>query len=62
MAELATILLREPPREQVILKMIAFLGRYGRQPASEVLRLPITFVIGLMREVGELMKDEKPEA
>lgn len=61
LAELALILQREPPREQVIIKMVAFLGRYGRQPASEVLRMPITFAIGLMREVGELMKDEKPE-
>lgn len=61
LAALAQSLAREPPREQAICRMVAWLGRYGRQPASDVMRMPIRFALGLMENVAEFMKDEMPE-
>lgn len=61
LAMLAHALAREPPREQAIIRMVAWLGRYGRQPASEVLRMPIKFALGMMEQIAEFIKDEMPE-
>lgn len=39
--------------------MVAFLGRYGRQPRSEVMAMPITEAYALADEVNQMLKDEK---
>lgn len=52
---------KQAPREQMIIDMVAFLGRYGKQPADVVMRMPITFALRLMTAVAQLVKDEQPE-
>ena len=37
---------------------MAFLGRYGHQQASTVMQLPISEVMMLAEEVGQLIKEE----
>ena len=44
-----------------ILKQVAFLGRYGHQPANVVLHMPMQDVIAMADAVAELL-DEEAEA
>jgi hypothetical protein len=37
---------------------VAFLGRYGHQPADVVLAMPITEIMLMTEEVGELLRRE----
>lgn len=41
-----------------MLKTVAFLGRYGRQPADVVMAMPIGKVWRLAEEVGDLLQRE----
>lgn len=60
LADLAMQLRREPPREQTIREMVAFLGRYGRQPATVVLfGMTANFAIGLMGDIAKLIREER---
>jgi len=45
--------------QQVIWRRIAFLGRYGHQPAHALLRMPTTQLYDLARAVAELMREER---
>jgi len=45
-----------------LLRLIAFLGRYGHQPASVVMRMPVTQVQRLSRHVADLLEEEKESA
>lgn len=45
-------------REKHIWKLVAFLGRYGNQPATVCLSLPTRDLGLLAREVGELLREE----
>ncbi len=38
--------------------MLAFLGRYGHQPVSVTMRLPVRDLEKLTTAVGELLKEE----
>lgn len=37
---------------------MAFLGRYGHQPADEIMRMPMRDIMSLAHGVGELIKEE----
>jgi len=52
-------LARAPDREAEIIKMVAFIGRYGRQPRSEIINLPFSEVMALQKAIAELMREEK---
>lgn len=45
-------------RKRDLLKLVAFLGRYGHQQATTVMQLPISEVMQLAEEVGNLIKEE----
>lgn len=44
------------------MRLVAFLGRYGHQPAPIVWDMPITEVIELAEAVGGLIQDEADAA
>lgn len=50
---------RQPPREKWIIELVAFLGRYGRQPRSEVMNMPITEALALADAVAVMMREEQ---
>lgn len=58
-AHFATAMMREPPRDRAIWRMVAWLGKYGRQPGWWVMRLTISEALMLEEEVAQLMRDEK---
>jgi len=41
-----------------LLKLVAFLGRYGHQSVAALMPLPISEVMNLAEEVGQLIKDD----
>lgn len=45
-------------RRSEIMKLVAFLGRYGHQRAKDVLSMPITDAMLLANKVGELIREE----
>jgi len=40
-------------------RMVAFLGRYGHQPADVCLRMPVDDLQRLAREVGKILEEEQ---
>jgi len=42
-----------------LFQTVAFLGRYGHQPADIVLAMPVTTIMRLAEEVGELLRKEQ---
>jgi hypothetical protein len=49
---------QKPPREVQLYKLLAFLGRYGHQSATEMLKLTVRELVALAAEVGELIREE----
>lgn len=45
-----------------IWKLVAYLGRYGHQPANVSLSLPVDQLMALVKEVGELLEKEAEAA
>lgn len=58
MAALAVALDGPITRRTQILRLYAFLGRYGRQPIDALGRVPVSLLEELAREVGYLIRDE----
>lgn len=50
--------LKRGPLDRRIWKLVAFLARYGHQPAGEVLAMTVDRVEALARAVGELLDGE----
>lgn len=44
------------------MKMIAFLGRYGKQSISDVMKLRVSEAHRLMQAISEIMQEEKDAA
>ena len=45
-------------RRSQILKLVAFLGRYGHQQAQSVLSMPVTEMMEFASEVANLIEEE----
>lgn len=50
----------EETLESKVLRLAAFLGRYGGQSIDVVLRRPVRQMLVLSRHVGQLLEDEGP--
>lgn len=46
------------PRDAAIWKLLAFAARYGHQPISELLRLPVTDLMRFARNLNDLLEAE----
>lgn len=58
MAEFAGAVRRQPPRRELV-RILAFLGRYGHQPLDAMLSQPVSLLSELADEVSAVMADEK---
>ena len=47
-------------REREIMKVAAYLGRYGGQPVDTVFALPVSLALMLAEEVERLVREEAP--
>lgn len=49
---------KSPDRARGIWRLVAFLGRYGRQPADVVLAMEMRDVNVLAEEIGDMVEEE----
>jgi hypothetical protein len=56
------VLSKLPSHEKRIWDLVAYLGRYGHQPASVSLQLPIGDMRRLAESVNDLVKEESDAA
>jgi hypothetical protein len=58
---MVAVMYRMPPLDEQIWKLVAYLGRYGHQPADVSLNLPVLDLRKLYMAVGKIV-DEENEA
>lgn len=49
---------RRHSHERHLMRLAAFLGRYAHQPYDSVMRMPITRMMLLAQETGEMLREE----
>ena len=54
----AAAFIKNPGRYDHIVRAAVYVMRYGRQPWSEIMRMPVTLLMRIMRELTELIQKE----
>lgn len=58
LSRLSIAVARQEPLERVLWRLMAFLGRYGHQPISELMRLSSREASMLAKEVAAILESE----